>query len=87
MTEKRNKVTVDDIIGIVECEATDSVEEVKRLRGRETKTENIHQDCENYNNKKDMCLKWFEENVSERYKVCKEYSEFNDRNLQRKWSN
>ena len=87
MTEKRDKVTVDDIIGIVECEATDSVEEVKRLRGRETKTENIHKDCENYNPKKDMCLKWFEENVSKKYKVCKEYSEFNDTELQRKWSN
>ena len=50
-------------------------------------TENIHKDCENYNSKKDMCLKWFEENVSERYTVCKEYSEFNDNELQRKWSN
>ena len=26
--------------------------------------ENIHLDCENYNAKKDMCLKWFEEGVS-----------------------
>lgn len=28
-----------------------------------------------------------EEKVSERYKVCKEYLEFNDVELQRKWSN
>ena len=48
---------------------------------------NIHKDCENYNPKKDMCLKWFEENVSERYKECREKSVFDDKNLSRKWSN
>jgi len=48
---------------------------------------NIHSDCENYSPKKDMCLKFFETNVSEKYKTCKEYSEFNDENLQKKWSN
>ena len=48
---------------------------------------NIHKDCENYNGKKDYCLKFFEENVSERYKTCREYSEFNDKELARKWSN
>ncbi len=47
----------------------------------------IHEDCENYNGKKDYCLKFFEENVSEKYQTCKEYSEFNDANLQKKWSN
>ena len=31
---KKDKVTVDDIIGIVKCEQTDSVEEVRKLRGR-----------------------------------------------------
>lgn len=36
---KREKVNVDDIIGIVKTEeATDSVEEVRKLRGRETIT-------------------------------------------------
>lgn len=50
-------------------------------------TENIHKDCENYSPKKDYCLKFFEENVSGRYKVCREYSEFNDKELSRKWSN
>ena len=49
--------------------------------------DNIHKSCENYSESKDMCLKWFEENVSERYKVCREYSEFDDSKLQRKWSN
>ena len=49
--------------------------------------DNIHKSCENYSESKDFCLKWFEENVSERYKVCREYSEFNDKELQRKWSN
>ena len=48
---------------------------------------NIHETCENYNAKKDYCLKWFEDHVSENYKVCKEFSEYNDKNLQRKWSN
>ena len=48
---------------------------------------NIHADCENYSPKKDYCLKFFEENVSEKYKVCREYSEFNDKELSRKWSN
>ena len=49
--------------------------------------DNIHQSCENYSPKKDYCLKWFEENVSERYKTCREYAEFNDKDLQRRWSN
>ena len=47
----------------------------------------IHDNCENYSPKKDYCLKFFEENVSEKYKVCKEYSEFSDKKLQEKWSN
>ena len=50
-------------------------------------SENIHENCENYSSKKDMCLKWFEENVSEKYKQCKEKTVFNDNELQRKWSN
>lgn len=50
-------------------------------------SENIHMDCENYVPNKDYCLKWFEENVSKNYKVCREYSEFNDKELSRKWSN
>ena len=50
-------------------------------------TENIHEKCENYVKSKDYCLKWFEENVSKNYKVCREYSEFNDNKLQQKWSN
>lgn len=33
--------------------------------------ENIHLDCENYNAKKDMCLKWFEKGVS-KYNECAE---------------
>jgi len=48
---------------------------------------NIHKDCENYNAKKDMCLKWFEENVSEKYAECREKSVFDDEELSRKWSN
>ena len=48
--------------------------------------ENIHLDCENYNAKKDMCLKWFEEGVS-KYNECAERRQFSDTELQRKWSN
>lgn len=48
---------------------------------------NVHLNCDHYNPKKDFCLKFFEENVSERYKVCREYSKFNDKELSRKWSN
>ena len=48
--------------------------------------ENIHLDCENYNAKKDMCLKWFEEGVS-KYNECAEKRRFSDAELQRKWSN
>ena len=36
MTEKRDKVNVEDIIGLIKTnEPTDSVEEVRKLRGRE----------------------------------------------------
>ena len=48
--------------------------------------ENIHLDCENYNAKKDMCLKWFEKGVS-KYNECAEKRRFSDAELQRKWSN
>ena len=48
--------------------------------------ENIHLNCENYNAKKDMCLKWFEEGVS-KYNECAEKRRFSDTELQRKWSN
>lgn len=50
-------------------------------------TENVHKDCENYNQVKDYCLKFFEENISEKYKTCKEYAKFSDKELSRKWSN
>ena len=49
--------------------------------------ENIHLNCSNYNPNKDMCLKWFEENVSKNYKECQEKTIANARELQRKWSN
>ena len=48
---------------------------------------NIHLNCENYSPKKDYCLKFFEESISENYKECKEKSVFNDKELSRKWSN
>lgn len=47
----------------------------------------IHENCENYSPKKDYCLKFFTDNVSEKYPHCQEYSEFNDKELSRKWSN
>ena len=48
--------------------------------------ENIHLNCTNYNPKKDMCLKWFRDNISE-LKECQEKTVFNDSDLQKKWSN
>ena len=48
---------------------------------------NIHSNCDNYVPSRDFCLKFFEEDVSRNYKVCREYSEFNDKDHQRKWSN
>lgn len=48
---------------------------------------NIHKNCDNYVPSKDYCLKFFEENVSVNYMVCREYSEFNDKDLSRRWSN
>ena len=48
--------------------------------------ENIHLNCDNYNPKRDMCLKWFEENISS-LKECKEKTTFSDKELSRKWSN
>ena len=50
-------------------------------------TDNIHSDCSNYSPKKDYCLKWFEENVSEKYDECREKTIEDDTELQRKWSN
>ena len=47
---------------------------------------NIHKDCVNYNESKDLCLKWFETGVS-RLKECKEKAIADDYELQRKWSN
>lgn len=37
---------------------------------KEKTKENIHANCENYNSKKDMCLKWMEENVSKNILFC-----------------
>ena len=36
---------------------------------------NIHENCANYNKSKDFCLKWFEENVSEKYKFFRKYGQ------------
>ena len=47
---------------------------------------NIHEDCDNYNKNKDMCLKFFRDNISE-LKECAEKTVFNDKDLARKWSN
>ena len=50
-------------------------------------SENIHKDCANYVQSKELCLKWFESDVSKKYAHCREYGEFKDSELQRKWSN
>lgn len=48
--------------------------------------ENIHLNCDNFNPKKDFCLKFFRDNISE-LKECQEKTVFNDTELSRKWSN
>lgn len=48
--------------------------------------QNIHLNCDNYNPKRDMCLKFFKDNISS-LKECHEKSVFNDKELSRKWSN
>ena len=49
--------------------------------------ENVHMNFENYSPRKDFCLKWFEADVSKKYKECKEKSVADDYELQRKCSN
>ena len=48
---------------------------------------NIHKNCENYNPKTDYCVIFFTDDVSTKYPHCQEYSNFSDKELQRKWSN
>ena len=48
--------------------------------------ENIHLNCDNYNAKRDMCLKFFRDGISE-LKECQEKTVFSDSDLQKKWSN
>ena len=48
--------------------------------------ENIHLNCDNYSPKKDLCLKFFRDNISE-LKECREKTVFTDKELARKWSN
>lgn len=51
--------------------------------------ENVHLNCQNYVAKNDMCLLYFELGVSEvsQYNECAEKTIFNDKELQKKWSN
>ena len=51
--------------------------------------ENIHLNCQNYVPRNDMCLQYFELEVSEvsQYDECAEKIIYNDKELQRKWSN
>ena len=51
--------------------------------------ENVHLNCQNYVPKNDMCLLYFELGISEvsQYDTCAEKIIYNDKELQRKWSN
>lgn len=51
--------------------------------------ENVHLNCQNYVPKNDMCLLYFELGVSNvsQYDTCAEKIIYDDKNLQRKWSN
>ena len=48
--------------------------------------DNVHLNCTNYNPKRDYCLKFFKENISN-LKECNEKSMFSDKDLSKKWSN
>lgn len=50
---------------------------------------NVHLNCEQYVPKNDMCLRWFELGVSEvsQYDTCAEKIIYDDKDLQRRWSN
>lgn len=50
---------------------------------------NVHLNCDNYVPKNDMCLRYFELGVSNvsSYDECAEKTIYNDKDLQRKWSN
>lgn len=71
---------------IKDYEVEDEFKELTLKMG-DREMNNIHLDCENYNPKKDYCLKFFTDKVSEKYPHCQEYSKFNDKELSRKWSN
>ncbi len=51
--------------------------------------ENVHLNCQNYVPKNDMCLLYFELGVSEvsQYDECAEKIIYDDKDLQKKWSN
>ena len=71
----------------------DDVLHCKNKDGLETECDNckgnVHLNCQNYNPKKDLCLKWFEMGVSQvsQYDTCAEKVVYNDKELSRKWSN
>ena len=48
--------------------------------------DNVHLNCTNYSPKRDYCLKFFKEDISN-LKECNEKSVFSDKNLSKKWSN
>ena len=48
--------------------------------------DNVHLNCDNYSPKKDYCLKFFKEDISN-LKECNEKSVFSDKDLSKKWSN
>lgn len=76
-----------------DCEYRYSVDDVLFCKNKEDKCVcdnckgNIHLNCDNYNPVKDLCLKWFETDVSEHLNECAEKTVFNDNDLQKKWSN
>lgn len=50
---------------------------------------NVHLNCQNYVPKNDMCLLYFELGISEvsQYDTCAEKVIYDDKDLQRRWSN
>lgn len=67
------------------CENKIHNKEVKDISCDNCK-ENIHLNCTNYNPKKDLCLKFFQFEISS-LKECQEKTVYDDKELSRKWSN
>ena len=85
-----NDMDNKDLAFLKECfeaiQNCDLMKMTQLMKECKSMTESIHETCENYSPKKDYCLKFFKPNISS-LKECQEKTTYNDKELQRKWSN